>query len=61
MGNRWGNIISNPEGSINNIEVSRNMYIGFKVLSLSKISSFFVSIVQRGFFNQLRVSCQHIA
>lgn len=46
---------------MNNIEVSRNMYIGFKVLSLSKFSSFFVSIVQRGFFNQLRVSCQHIA
>lgn len=35
------------------------MYIGFKVLS--KFSSFFVSIIQRGFFNHLRVSCQHIA
>ena len=37
------------------------MYIGFEVLSLSKFSSFFVSIVQRGCFNHLRVSCQHIA
>lgn len=37
--------------------------IGFKVLSLSKFLSFFVSLVQRGFFlsDHVRVSFQHIA